>query len=57
MVLLDRSEVSKNFRNTFIFHLKFVFTLNFLKMASVRVGFSPGSLSGEGVSAEQIAPA
>jgi hypothetical protein len=31
--------------------------MNFLKMASVWVHFSPGFLSGAGFSAEQIAPA
>jgi hypothetical protein len=42
---------------TFIFNLKLVFTLNFLKMASAHVLFGPGFLSGARFFAEQIAPA
>jgi hypothetical protein len=33
------------------------FTLNFLIMASIRLRFTPGFLSGAGFSAEQFAPA
>jgi hypothetical protein len=36
----------------FIFKFNFVFILNFLKMAFVRVRFGPGRLPGAGYSAE-----
>jgi hypothetical protein len=40
----------------FIFNLKFILNLNYFKMASVRVQFSPGFPLGGGFPAEQFAP-
>jgi hypothetical protein len=56
MVLLDRSQVQSISGSHLFFTLKFVFTLNFLKMVSVWVCISPGFLSGGGFSADQFAP-
>jgi hypothetical protein len=41
----------------FIFNLNGVFTTNFLKMAPIRVRFSPGFPPGGGFHGEEIAPA
>jgi hypothetical protein len=49
MGLLDRSEV-----RTIPLHEGFYLKNAFFKMSSVRVRFSPGWLSGEGFSAEQL---
>jgi hypothetical protein len=43
------------FHISFIFDLNVVLKLNFLKMAPVRVRFSPGFLLGGGFSAEHFA--
>jgi hypothetical protein len=37
-----------------IFNLKFILNSNYFKMASVRVGFSPGFTNGGGFPAEQF---
>jgi hypothetical protein len=52
MVCLDRYEVQIFFWTTFIFHLNFVFTLIFKKLAPLQVPFSPGLLTGRGISVE-----
>jgi hypothetical protein len=41
----------------FIFNLNVVFTTNFLKMAPIRVRFSPGFPPGGGFHREEFAPA
>jgi hypothetical protein len=41
----------------FIFNLSVVFTTDFLKMAPIRVRFSPGFPSGAGFHGEEFAPA
>jgi hypothetical protein len=40
-----------------IFYLNVVLTMNFLNMAPIRLRFSPGFLSGSGLTGEQFAPA
>jgi hypothetical protein len=47
----------KGFRFMFIFNLKVVFTTDFLKMAPIRVRFSPGFPPGGGFHGEEFAPA
>jgi hypothetical protein len=41
----------------FLFNLNVFFTTNFIKVAAVRVRFSPGSPPGAGFSGEKFAPA
>jgi hypothetical protein len=41
----------------FIFNLNVVFTMHFLKMAPIRVRFSPGLPPGAGFPGEEFAPA
>jgi hypothetical protein len=41
----------------FIFNLNVVFKMNFLKMAPIRVRFSPGFPQGGGFHGEEFAPA
>jgi hypothetical protein len=41
----------------FIFKINVVFTTNFLKVAPIRVSFSPGFTSGAGFPGEEFAPA
>jgi hypothetical protein len=41
----------------FIFNLNVVFTTDFLKMAQIRVRFSPGFPPGAGFHREEFAPA
>jgi hypothetical protein len=41
----------------FIFNLNVVFTTDFLKMAPIRVHFSPGFPPGAGFHGEEFAPA
>jgi hypothetical protein len=58
MVSLDRFEVESTvIRFMFIFNLNVVFTTNFLKVAPIRVRFSPGFLPGAGFPGEEFAPA
>jgi hypothetical protein len=40
----------------FIFNLKVVFTMNFLKIALIRVRFCPGFHPGAGFPGEEFAP-
>jgi hypothetical protein len=47
----------KGFRYKFIFNLNFVFTTNFLKMAPIRVRFTPGFPPGAGFHGEEFAQA
>jgi hypothetical protein len=56
MVSLDRFEF-KGFRYMFIFNLNVVFTTDFLKMAPIRVHFSPGFPPGAVFHGEEFAPA
>jgi hypothetical protein len=44
----------KGFRFKFIFNLNVVFTTNFLKMAPIRVRFSPGFPPGGGFHGEDL---
>jgi hypothetical protein len=47
----------KGFRFKFLFNLNVVFTTSFLKMAPIRVRFSPGFPPGGGFHGEQFSPA
>jgi hypothetical protein len=47
----------KGFRVKFIFNLNVVFTTNFLKMAPIRVRFSPGFPPEGGFHVEEFVPA
>jgi hypothetical protein len=46
----------KGIRYLFIFNLNVVFTTDYLKMAPIRVRFSPGFLPGAGFHGEEFSP-